>query len=115
MKCPLCDSDIENRDHLFFNCHISKVFRLQVIRWWNLDDIVIDFFDDWASWFASYRLSGEAKSWLEGIFFLLWWHIWNFKSARIFAHFGPMTTILFDNFVTQTFYWCKTRAKKNIN
>nr|KAJ0226292.1 hypothetical protein LSAT_V11C100045520 [Lactuca sativa] len=66
IQFPLCDSDIENIDHLLFNCHLSKVLCLQVFRWWNLDDIIIDSFDDWSSYFASFWLSCEAKSWLEG-------------------------------------------------
>nr|GEX73686.1 RNA-directed DNA polymerase, eukaryota [Tanacetum cinerariifolium] len=71
------------------------------------------FFDlaAWNSWFANVRLNSLQKSILEASFSSLWWHIWIFRNAFLFSDKKPLKSMLFDNFVSQTYVWVKNRCR----
>nr|GEW26377.1 RNA-directed DNA polymerase, eukaryota [Tanacetum cinerariifolium] len=110
--CPVCDSKVESRNH-FFGCSlVSKIYRL-IGRWWSIH---IPLFSDFASceaWFKDLRITSLHKSVLEATFFSLWWRVWSFRNASVFAVVKPKKCMFFNNNVSQTFMWMNHRSRKD--
>ncbi|GJZ58355.1 putative reverse transcriptase, RNA-dependent DNA polymerase [Tanacetum coccineum] len=63
--CPLCNAAMEDVQHVFFRCDVTRVVLRKICRWWDLDWQEICSFSDWDAWFLSFRLSSRLKSILE--------------------------------------------------
>ncbi|PWA68585.1 hypothetical protein CTI12_AA307980 [Artemisia annua] len=77
--CPVCDSEVESRNHLFFGCSLVSELHHLIGRWWSIH--IPEFSDlvSWESWFKGLRLTSLHKLVLEATFFSLWWHVWKFR------------------------------------
>nr|GEY11087.1 hypothetical protein [Tanacetum cinerariifolium] len=58
------------------------------------------------------RLPNKNKVMLEGIFFVTWWLLWNFRNKKIFEGKSPYKAMFFDDVICKAFYWCRYRSKK---
>ena len=56
-----------------------------------------------------------VKDYLEGIFFVTWWHIWWFRNKMVFKSERPRKDVVFDSIVSHSFMWCNSRGKRNIS
>nr|GEX41618.1 RNA-directed DNA polymerase, eukaryota, reverse transcriptase zinc-binding domain protein [Tanacetum cinerariifolium] len=110
--CPVCDSEVESRNHLFFGCSlVSEIYRL-IGRWWSIHIPLFSDFASWEAWFKDLRITSLHKSVLEATFFSLWWHVRSFRYASVFAVVKPKKCMLFNNTVSQTFMWMNHRSWK---
>nr|GEX40465.1 RNA-directed DNA polymerase, eukaryota [Tanacetum cinerariifolium] len=107
--CPICGLMLEDSQHLFFRCDMAKCIFQRICRWWNLQWVDAQSFDDWLSWFKSVRMPRKPKDFLEGVFYTSWWHIWNFRNRLIFDASPPRRSIIFDDIVSSSFNWCVNR------
>ncbi|GJV81329.1 RNA-directed DNA polymerase, eukaryota, reverse transcriptase zinc-binding domain protein [Tanacetum coccineum] len=39
--CPLCDDDIEMKEHLFIHCKVVKEIWLDVLKWWRIPNVSV--------------------------------------------------------------------------
>ncbi|GJW49001.1 RNA-directed DNA polymerase, eukaryota [Tanacetum coccineum] len=114
-SCPVCDSAPEDLSHLLFSCSMaSDVYRL-VCRWWNIGCPSIGSYSDWLSWFFSIRLGSKVKRMLEGVFYVTWWCLWNFRNQLLFADKKPRKDTFFDDIVALSFLWCNSRCKSSFS
>ncbi|GJS31498.1 hypothetical protein Tco_0492118 [Tanacetum coccineum] len=68
--CATCGKGVETTSHLFFSCSVARDVVKLITRWWCIDDVELESFDDWEIWFDNVRLSQNNKKMLEGVFFL---------------------------------------------
>ena len=110
--CPVCDLEVESRNHLFFGCSLVSELHRLIGRWWSIH--IPEFSDlvSWESWFKGLRLTSLHKLVLEATFFSLWWHVWKFRNDSVFAMVKPKKCMLFDNTITQTLLWMNHRSRK---
>ncbi|GKD43326.1 RNA-directed DNA polymerase, eukaryota, reverse transcriptase zinc-binding domain protein [Tanacetum coccineum] len=80
--CGVCDKCMESTDHLFFGCELAKELMVEVGRW----------------------------DCLEVVFLTLWWHVWNFRNARLFAKKKPTRSLCMDSIVTYALLWINDRS-----
>nr|GEU90613.1 hypothetical protein [Tanacetum cinerariifolium] len=73
----------------FFGCFVAKDVQKLICRWWNLDFQSFDSYDGWLSWFKSIRLGSKTKDVLEGVFYVSWWSLWNFRNQFRFPTTKP--------------------------
>nr|GEX87758.1 RNA-directed DNA polymerase, eukaryota [Tanacetum cinerariifolium] len=109
-SCPLCDANLEDSSHLFFNCSLARDVMRLVCRWWNLDMFSFSSYAEWLVWFNSIRLVSKLKVILEGVFYVMWWSLWNFWNHLLFASIKPRKEHIFDDIVLRSFSWCKARG-----
>ncbi|GJU14768.1 RNA-directed DNA polymerase, eukaryota [Tanacetum coccineum] len=110
-SCPICHSEDEDLAHLFFRCSlVTDIVRL-VCRWWNIAWASIDSYSNWLHWFNAIRLSPKVKDLLEGVFYITWWSIWRFRNQVLFSSLVPRKDVLFDDIVSRSFTWCRSRCK----
>ncbi|GKA35403.1 RNA-directed DNA polymerase, eukaryota, reverse transcriptase zinc-binding domain protein, partial [Tanacetum coccineum] len=104
--CPSCDAAVESVSHVFFSCHIARdVFRL-ISNWWDFDYIELSSYEDWFDWLLNLRISSNHKKLIEGVCFISWWYIWNFRNKCIFGLKPFSKSSIFDDIVSRSFYWC---------
>ncbi|GKB78336.1 RNA-directed DNA polymerase, eukaryota [Tanacetum coccineum] len=115
LACPLCDHVLEDSSHLFFGCSVAKDIQKLICRWRNLDVHPYESYEDWLSWFKSIRLGSKTKEVLEGVFYVSWWSLWNFRNQFLFASPILRKDAIFDNIVLRSFYWCVARFDEAYN
>ncbi|GKD07874.1 RNA-directed DNA polymerase, eukaryota [Tanacetum coccineum] len=111
-SCPVCKDAAEEVSHLFFSCPLAVDVHRLICRWWNLTWSPLSSYEEWLSWFKDIRLGSILKCMLEGIFYVSWWSIWNYRNSVLFAAQPPRKDIIFDDIVTRSFLWCHARCNK---
>ncbi|GJZ43010.1 RNA-directed DNA polymerase, eukaryota, partial [Tanacetum coccineum] len=101
--CPVCDSAQEEVAHVFFCCSLARDLTRLICRWWNLDEHLFSSYAEWLSWFNSLRLGSKLKAILEGVFYITWWSVWNFRNHLLFASTKPRKESIFDDIVLRSF------------
>nr|GFA08501.1 RNA-directed DNA polymerase, eukaryota [Tanacetum cinerariifolium] len=66
--CPICSTVDEDISHLLFKCELAS---------------------EWLSWFKNIRLHSKSKVLLEGVFYIAWWSVWNFRNHLLFSDKAP--------------------------
>ena len=107
--CPVCHTAGESSSHLFFSCYVARLLSQKIAHWWELEVIDLLSYDDWISWLSSLRLSKGAKSILEGVFYVSWWTIWEYRNQILFGVSPPRLHLIFDEIILMSFTWCSNR------
>ncbi|GJW44754.1 RNA-directed DNA polymerase, eukaryota, reverse transcriptase zinc-binding domain protein [Tanacetum coccineum] len=115
ITCSICDNEVESSSHLFFKCNMVRDIIRKITRWWDITYIEADSYEDWLNWLVNLRLSSNYKQALEGVFYVMWWHVWQYRNKYIFeAVFSPKAMI-FEDIVSRSFYWCRNRCKASFS
>nr|GEY17151.1 RNA-directed DNA polymerase, eukaryota [Tanacetum cinerariifolium] len=107
--CPICSNARESSFHIFIKCHVARELLCKVARWWELEIIDVQTYEDCLSWFLNLRLPKRLKDILEGVFYTLWWSIWRFRNQAMFRISRPLLDFLFDEIVQLSYNWCSSR------
>ncbi|GKC10692.1 RNA-directed DNA polymerase, eukaryota [Tanacetum coccineum] len=86
--CPNCSLAGESCSHLFFSCSMARLLWRKVARWWDFDIPEFSSYEEWITWFKSIRIPKVVKDVLEGVFYVMWWVIWNFRNQVLFEILG---------------------------
>nr|GFB04910.1 RNA-directed DNA polymerase, eukaryota [Tanacetum cinerariifolium] len=111
LMCPLCNAGIETSTHLFFRCNIADQIYYKITRWWNVTYEGFTSYTEWLGWLASLRHPIKLKALLEGVFYITWWFLYDFCNKILFDSNSPSKAVLFDNIVSNSFTWCRSRCK----
>ncbi|GKA11802.1 RNA-directed DNA polymerase, eukaryota [Tanacetum coccineum] len=114
MSCPICDNAIESTDHLFFRCGLVRDIANKVLSWWNLDHANLNSYAEWKSWLVSIRMDSKLKKMFEGVWYSIWWYVWIYRNKLLFDERKPSKSMLIDNVIASSFYWCQTTKLKQI-
>ncbi|GJY76316.1 RNA-directed DNA polymerase, eukaryota [Tanacetum coccineum] len=115
IMCPLCNSSVESASHLFFSCHVARLIWKKVLRWWDLEENMIDSYDDWLLLLKNIRLSKRLKDIFEGVCYVKWWLIWSFRNQVLFGDKHRPKDMLFHDLVNLSFQWCSSRCTSKLN
>ncbi|GJW06731.1 RNA-directed DNA polymerase, eukaryota, reverse transcriptase zinc-binding domain protein [Tanacetum coccineum] len=110
--CPICCSDVESVNHVFFTCEMANGLWSLLARWWEVDIPICSNFMDWCSWIDSSHLSAKAKCVLDGVGGSILWAIWRFRNQVIFSATPPLKATLWDFIVSHSFLWISSRNPK---
>ncbi|GJT70951.1 RNA-directed DNA polymerase, eukaryota, reverse transcriptase zinc-binding domain protein [Tanacetum coccineum] len=103
--CPICDNGVESSNHLFFTCDLARQLSRMITQWWDIPQVESNSYDEWWSWLWSLRFSSKYKLILEGIFYVMWWHLWSYRNKLLFEIKNPLKATIFDDIVSRSFYW----------
>nr|GEZ45281.1 RNA-directed DNA polymerase, eukaryota [Tanacetum cinerariifolium] len=109
--CPVCESGVETASHLFFKCSLLRQIVRKVSSWWNVDYVDANSYEEWLDWLGSLRLPAKLKLMLEWVFYVVWWYIWSHRNKTILESKAPLKSIIFDDVISSSFYWCRFRSK----
>ncbi|GKA90085.1 RNA-directed DNA polymerase, eukaryota, reverse transcriptase zinc-binding domain protein [Tanacetum coccineum] len=99
--CPLCEKNVESSSHIFFTCPISREIFRKVLLWWEIDVVMVSSYDEWLEWLLSIRLHSKHKELFEGVCYVLWWYIWNFRNKSIFGSACPSKALIFEEIASE--------------
>ncbi|GJT86941.1 RNA-directed DNA polymerase, eukaryota, reverse transcriptase zinc-binding domain protein [Tanacetum coccineum] len=111
ISCPICDYGVESSEHLFFRCNMIRDIGKQIVRWWNINYEEVSSYEEWKTWLTSCRMAPKLKQVFEGVWYTLWWFAWTYRNKLLFDKKTPTKSIIFDNVISSSFYWCKYRCK----
>ncbi|GJR88484.1 RNA-directed DNA polymerase, eukaryota, reverse transcriptase zinc-binding domain protein [Tanacetum coccineum] len=111
ISCPICENGVESSEHLFFSCNMIREIGSKIARWWNINYDEVSSYEEWKTWLISCRMETKLKQMFEGVWYSLWWCVWSYRNKLLFDDKTPMKAIIFDNVISSSFYWCKSRCK----
>ncbi|GJZ11662.1 RNA-directed DNA polymerase, eukaryota, reverse transcriptase zinc-binding domain protein [Tanacetum coccineum] len=109
--CPICECGVESARHVFFSCSLVRQIVRKVCSWWDIIHIDVNSYVEWVNWMNSLCLKSKSKLMIEGVFYVVWWHVWTFRTKLLFEDKKPLKAIIFDDVVSRSYYWCKFRCK----
>ncbi|XP_071719221.1 uncharacterized protein [Rutidosis leptorrhynchoides] len=110
LSCPVCNSEIENRDHLFFNCNTAASIWLLIRVWVNNGMVHFNSLSDWQVCFDNWKAPNHNKNKLYDIFAATIWLLWRYKNNVLFN--DPMKrSLIFDCILLTSFTWIRTRGR----
>ncbi|GJZ68508.1 RNA-directed DNA polymerase, eukaryota, reverse transcriptase zinc-binding domain protein [Tanacetum coccineum] len=113
--CPICDRGVESTRHIFFSCCLVIQIARKICSWWDIEYSDVNSFTEWINWMASLRLQSKVKMMIQGVFFVVWWLVWSYRNKLLFEEKKPSKAIIFDDVVSISFYWCKSRCKASFS
>nr|GEX62972.1 RNA-directed DNA polymerase, eukaryota [Tanacetum cinerariifolium] len=105
----------EDISHLLFKCSLAVDVSHLICRWWDLSWSPLVLYSEWLDWFKSIRLNSKSKDVLEGVFYVSWWSIWNYRNQLLFVDQSPRKDVVFDDIVTRSFMWCQSRCSSSFS
>ncbi|GKD04019.1 RNA-directed DNA polymerase, eukaryota, reverse transcriptase zinc-binding domain protein [Tanacetum coccineum] len=63
--CPICNVAGENASHLFFSCMLAKQVLLKITRWWELEEVNLQSYNDWFYGFPTSVFRRILKAFLK--------------------------------------------------
>nr|GEV34749.1 RNA-directed DNA polymerase, eukaryota [Tanacetum cinerariifolium] len=109
--CPSCNSAMESSNHIFFGCPMLKDLYKFLARWWDVSMKTFFSYDEWWNWFSILRVPSKLKLIFEGVVYISWWVIWNYRNKVIFGPGHQSKDRLTDDIVAFSFTWCRSRCK----
>ncbi|GJT83028.1 RNA-directed DNA polymerase, eukaryota [Tanacetum coccineum] len=106
IMCAICDNGVETSRHLFFYCCMVRQIVRKITRWWDVPYVEVESYEDWYNWLVNLRISSMHKQMFEGVFYVMWWHLWSFRNKLIFDSKPPSQALFFDDVVSMSFHWC---------
>ncbi|GKB85503.1 putative ribonuclease H-like domain-containing protein [Tanacetum coccineum] len=111
---PICNTGVESSSHLFFTCNLARQLSCKISQWWVTPFVEVNSYGEWRSWLVSLRLSSKHKLILEGVFYVMWWHLWSYRNKLLFDSKIPLKAMIFDDIVSGSFYWCSIEKTKSV-
>ncbi|GJQ95487.1 RNA-directed DNA polymerase, eukaryota, reverse transcriptase zinc-binding domain protein [Tanacetum coccineum] len=101
--CPICGKAAETTSHIFFSCSMVRDIYRKISTWWDFNLAEVSSFEEWRIWLSNIHLQGLLKEVLEGVFYIIWWLVWNFRNKLLFGKSIPLKATLFDDVVALLF------------
>ncbi|GJS68686.1 RNA-directed DNA polymerase, eukaryota, reverse transcriptase zinc-binding domain protein [Tanacetum coccineum] len=102
-SCPLYDNAVKSSSHIFFACHIAREVFRKITRWWDINFLEVSSHEEWTDWLSNLHLLSKHKKRLEGVCYVMWWHIWNFRNKSVFGASIPSKAAIFEDIVVLLF------------
>nr|GEX66863.1 RNA-directed DNA polymerase, eukaryota, reverse transcriptase zinc-binding domain protein [Tanacetum cinerariifolium] len=109
--CPSCNSVVQSNNHIFFGFPMVKDLYKFLARWWDVSMKTFFSYDEWWNWFSNLRVPSKLKLIFEGVFYISWWVIWNYRNKVIFGPGHQSKDRLTDDIVAFSFTLCRSRCK----
>ena len=113
--CSNCGMLAETTSHVFFACNMAREIYRKIAVWWDFNIPEFTSYEDWLVWLTNLKFPCNLKQVLEGVFYAMWWIVWNFRNKSIFGSSIPAKARLFDDIVARSFYWCRYRCKSSFS
>ncbi|GKA44115.1 RNA-directed DNA polymerase, eukaryota, partial [Tanacetum coccineum] len=95
--CPSCGVAVESTSHIFFTCHIARDVFHKIANCWDVNFMELSSYEEWLEWLLNLLLPSKHKSLIKGVFYTMWWTIWNFHNKSIFSSTLQSKASLFED------------------
>jgi len=113
-RCPLCDQEEENIQHILTSCVFARQFWFEVLQPLNLSHLTpsrsIDSFADW--WRRSWKkLQKQHRKGFNSLCILGAWILWKHRNACVFDGMTPNLLRALQDFKDESLLWRFAGAK----
>ena len=113
-RCPLCDQEEENIQHLLVGCVFARHFWFELLQFFGLATLAPqpdeNSFDDW--WDRSaLMVSGDTRKGLNSLIILGAWTIWKVRNDCVFNGATPTITTALTRAREEAHLWSLAGAK----
>ncbi|GJZ40520.1 RNA-directed DNA polymerase, eukaryota, reverse transcriptase zinc-binding domain protein [Tanacetum coccineum] len=115
IMCPICEKYAKSTNHIFYDCYMVRDIYRKIASWWDVSSPQISSYEEWEAWISSLNFPFKRKLLMEGVFYIAWWTIWNFRNKLVFGSTIPSKSVIFDDIVARSFQWCKHRGRFNFS
>lgn len=111
--CPLCNSDMENEEHLFLKCSLAKEIMAHLhVRWPALPDLVgVNSIEDLIVGSENASFSPFQVVKFESVIRAFLWVIWSYRNDRCFNGKVKNIHLLVADIMYFSFFWVSCRGK----
>ncbi|GJU35051.1 RNA-directed DNA polymerase, eukaryota [Tanacetum coccineum] len=95
ITCDICDNGVETSSHLFFSCCMVRQIGCIIVHWWDIPYVEVDSHEEWISWLVNLQISSKHKLMIEGVLYVMWWHLWSFRNKLMFDVKTPPNALFF--------------------
>nr|GEW89924.1 RNA-directed DNA polymerase, eukaryota, reverse transcriptase zinc-binding domain protein [Tanacetum cinerariifolium] len=90
-------------DAAFLPCDSIFLVELmsKISRWWDLGYQEINFYEELTDWMLSIRVPYNLKKVFEGVCYIVWWFIWDWRNQAIFGPGFRAKSMMFDDIVSR--------------
>ncbi|PWA87711.1 RNA-directed DNA polymerase, eukaryota, Reverse transcriptase zinc-binding domain protein [Artemisia annua] len=85
LLCPVCDTYIENVNHVFVRCELASQVWDRIFRWLDMVQPIFLSIADIMDWIVSMNCSLKRKKVLEAIILTAMWVIWKYRNNNLFG------------------------------
>lgn len=113
-RCPLCDQESEDIDHLLITCVTARETWFQVLQWCGLGALAPRQHErGLADWWqrASRRVASDKKKGLNSLVMLVVWNIWKHRNRCVFDNAQPGSQHILRAIREEASLWGLARAK----
>ncbi|XP_071705293.1 uncharacterized protein [Rutidosis leptorrhynchoides] len=115
--CPVCNSEAETLNHLFFFCELAQDLWRKIRLWCDSNIPNFSNWNDWISWYDNWVGLNTSKCRAYCIVAAYFWIMWRFRNGVVFQDEVLNKGDLFD-LIRSTSYFCyfnRSRYKINYN
>nr|GEY68408.1 RNA-directed DNA polymerase, eukaryota [Tanacetum cinerariifolium] len=109
--CPSCYIVVESTMHILFSCDLARQLMRKVTRWWEVEFHNFHSYGDWLLLFKNLRFPKVFKDVFEGVCYVMWWVIWNYRNQVLFGNIIPRIDLFFDEISRLSYSWASSRCK----
>ncbi|GJX42842.1 RNA-directed DNA polymerase, eukaryota, reverse transcriptase zinc-binding domain protein [Tanacetum coccineum] len=103
IMCPICEKYAESTNHIFYDCYMVRDIYRKIASWWDVSSPQIFSYEEWEAWISSFNFPFKRKLLMEGVFYIAWWTIWNFRNKLVFGSTIPSKSVIFEDIVARSF------------
>ncbi|KAI3721405.1 hypothetical protein L2E82_32415 [Cichorium intybus] len=108
--CPLCKSDIETVNHVFFECSVAKHVWQRFVSWWKLSMILPCSRDSLREILVSSLGDKKKEKLRKALLFAVLWCVWKARNDSIFRCRNASPFKMADDIMLSAFNWIKFRS-----
>ncbi|XP_071687626.1 uncharacterized protein [Rutidosis leptorrhynchoides] len=108
--CPVCNNEVETRDHLFFGCTLALDLWRRLRMWLNCAMPNFSSWDTFIVWIEGVHLSNIQKKRVIAYMVTLLWAMWRYRNGVVFNDVFCNRNSLFDLIRLLCFRWIKNRG-----
>ena len=103
LLCPVCDTYIENVNHVFVRCELASQVWDRIFRWLDMVQPIFLSIADIIDRIVSMQCSLKCKKVLEAIILTSMWVIWKYRNNNLFGSVKMKRSSIFDVIVSKAF------------
>ncbi|GJS34885.1 putative RNA-directed DNA polymerase [Tanacetum coccineum] len=109
VRCPMCDEDLETKDHIFVSYNIASETWKLILNWWCITNISVNCLHDAICLADQTHFATKKKRLFDVVVQTTLSCLWRFRNHIIFSNKRPSKDLLLNDIKLLSFNWITSR------